>query len=126
MPTLGALAAGPDRFDALPHRLVTVRGRAGSGKTWPAAEVAQQAAGELDSLLAAGTCCLRLAGIEIGFAARRERLDQQPLAAEPASELKRLFRQLPGRVGARSASGLDGGDQCRTEQPGICLGAAPA
>ncbi len=48
-------------------------------------------------LLPEGTSCLRLAGSEISIAAHRERLDEQPLVAEPARDLNRLLPQLPGR-----------------------------
>ena len=54
-------------------------------------DIVAELPGALDRLLPEGTSCLRLAGDEISIAARRERLDEQPLVAEPARELNRLL-----------------------------------
>ena len=53
--------------------------------------------GPLDRFLPERAPCLRLAGEEMRAAQCREGPDEQPLVAQLAGDLDRLFSKLPGR-----------------------------
>ena len=68
---------------------------------------------------------LRLAGEVVSGAEGSERLDQQPVGIELASELDRLFAEPPCCRGVNEESGEGGGDQRCPEQLWIRPGFGP-
>ena len=98
-------------------------------------EIAQQALGQqhvvaeppgpLDRLLPERAPCLRLAGEVMRAAQCRQGSAEQPLVAQLAGDLDRLFSKLPCRGDVNEASDERGGDQCRGEQRGVGVGVGP-
>ena len=81
--------------------------------------------GPLDRFLPERASCLRLAGEEIRAAQHRQGSAEQPLVAQLAGDLDRLFSKLPCRGDVNEASGARSGDQRRGEQRGVGAGVGP-
>ena len=112
---LGVQLPGPGRVDGqqIQSRLTASRTSSPSSP------------GQLDRLLPERAPCLRLAGEEMRAAQCREGSAEQPVVAQLAGDLDRLFSKLPCRGDVDEASDARSGDQCRGEQRGVGAGVGP-
>ena len=81
--------------------------------------------GPLDRFLPEREPCLQLAGEVIRAAQCRQGSAEQPLVAQLAGDLDRLFSKLPCRGEVNEGSDDRSGDQCRGEQRGVGVGVGP-
>ena len=81
--------------------------------------------GAFDRFLPERAPCLRLAGEEVRVAQCRQGAAEQPLVAQLAGDLDRLFSKRPCGEEVNEESSVRSGDQGRGEQRGVGVGVRP-
>jgi hypothetical protein len=114
----GVQRQGPGRVDRVDAEEIPAQGLGQQ-------DVVTESPGPLDRFVPERAPCLRLASEGTPGAQCRQGCAEQPLVAQLAGDLDRLFSKLPCGGEVYEESGARGGDQCRGEQRGVGAGAGP-